>query len=249
MEFPQFITPCPEGVMELTYTVEASQTDAYGRMRTSDLARQMEKITEMHLSSFGIDYLSLREEGKAWVISWTSSYINKLPAEGDNVILRMWPSKNKAVMYNRNYGFYTEQGEPLACAASLFVMMDLNTRSVAMPSSKVKAIPVISIPGEAKPPKMREVMPAELTKQVTRTVQPTEIDKNGHMNNTCYLDWADDIRKAEGVDEKTPTYVWVQYIQELREGQKATLSYETMENSLYMHGKGKADSFLIKMNY
>lgn len=213
------------------------------------MARQMEKITEMHLSSFGIDYISLREEGKAWVISWTAIHINKLPAKGDTVILRMWPGKNKAVMYNRNYGFYTEQGEPLACASSLFVMMDLKTRSVAMPSPKVKQIPVISVPGEAKPPKMRETMPAELTKQVTRVVQPTEIDKNGHMNNTCYLDWADDIRKIEGVNDKIPSYVWVQYIQELREGQKATLSYEAMEDALYLIGRGEVDSFVIKMVY
>ena len=73
------------------------------------MARQMEKITEMHLSSFGIDYISLREEGKAWVISWTAIHINKLPAKGDTVILRMWPGKNKAVMYTRNYGFYTSR--------------------------------------------------------------------------------------------------------------------------------------------
>lgn len=92
-------------------------------------------------------------------------------------------------------------------------------------------------------------MPAELTKQVTRVVQPTEIDKNGHMNNTCYLDWADDIRKIEGVNDKIPSYVWVQYIQELREGQKATLSYEAMEDALYLIGRGEVDSFVIKMVY
>lgn len=248
MEYPQYIVPCPEGVMEHQFEVKKDQTDSYGRMRSSDLARQMEKITEKHLASFGLDYNSLREEGKAWVISWTSIDIRALPREGEKVILRMWPGKNKAVMYKREYCFYSENGEPLVSASSLFLLMDLNTRSVAAPTEKTKQIPVITIPGEAKPPKMHEELAELLPKQIMRKVLPAEIDKNGHMNNTCYLDWADDIRKLESCEEKIPTRIWVQYSREMQEGQAAELHYDVSDEQLCLIGSSdEGEYFSIKM--
>jgi len=250
MAFPEYLTPCPEGVMEQVFEVKKEQTDICGRMRVSDLARQMEKITQAHLSAFGIDYISLKKEGKAWVISWSAININDLPKEGDKVILRMWPGKNKSVMYTRRYTFYSENKKPLVSAASLFIMMDLNTRNVAVPSEKVKKVPVISIPDEADLPKMREIMPENFSKQVSRTVQSSEIDKNGHMNNTCYLDWADEIRKNEKCMDRIPDYVWIQYSKELQEGQETVLQYELDDEGFSLSGSSEQDeSFVLKMTF
>lgn len=250
MEFPEYLVPCPEGVMERTFQVTKDQTDACGRMRRSDLARQMEKITEAHLFSCGLDAKSLKEEGKAWVIAWTSIWIAELPKEGENVILRVWTGKQKAVMYTRKYGFYSETGKPLVSAASLFLLMDLNTRSVAAPSEKMKMIPNITIPGEASLPAMREALPETFEKQVIRSVQATEIDKNGHMNNTCYLDWAEDLREAEGYGAGMPTHIWVQYSKELQEGETAGLRYTIQEDAFALQGvsdAGEAFSVFMKI--
>lgn len=248
MEFPEYCVPCPQGVMERTFQVTKDQTDIYGRMCISDLARQMEKITEAHLSSYGLNAASLQEEGKAWVISWTSIYIAELPEEEDKVILRIWPGKKKAVMYTRQYGFYTEDGKPLVSAASLFLLMDLKTRSVAAPTEKLKEIPCVKIPGEAKLPAMSETMPETFEKQVMRSVQSTEIDKNGHMNNTCYLDWAEDLRMKEGYGDGMPSYIWVQYNKELQEGETAKLQYTIDKDTFFLQGVSDAgDAFRVLM--
>lgn len=250
MAFPKYLTPCPEGVIEHVFEVKKEQTDTYGYMRVSDLARQMEKITEAHLASFGIDRMSLKDEGKAWVISWSTINIEELPKEGDKITLRMWPGKNKSVMYARKYVFYSEIKKPLVSAASLFIMMDLNTRNVAVPSKKVKQIPIINIPDEADLPKMREVMPVSFSNTMTRNVQLTEIDKNGHMNNTCYLDWADEIRKRENCMNRIPGYVWIQYSKELQEGQEVVLQYESGNEGLSLSGScEQGESFALKMTF
>lgn len=250
MEFPVYQKPCPAGIMELAFEVKQEQADSQGRMRPSGLARQMERITQEHLAAFGMDYKSLREEGKAWVISWTSIYIAGLPKVGDQVILRMWPGKNKSVMYKREYGFYSETGTPLASVSSLFLMMDINTRSVASPTEKVKGIPVITVPGEAKPPKMREAMPESFAEHTMRKVHPNEIDGNGHMNNACYLEWAEDIQTAENCEETIPAYIWVQYNKELQEGQEAALHYHVTEKELDLVGSsGEEDCFALKMQW
>jgi acyl-ACP thioesterase len=216
-------------------------TGLSGQVRPGDLAREMEKITEEHLGILGLDRNSLKAEGKIWVIAWTQIHISRLPELGEQVILRIWPGKMKAMMQVRKYAFYTADGDPLACAASIFVMMDANTRGFAAPSEILKYLPVVELPGEPELPPMRMNFPAELEKTLSRTVAAEEIDLNGHLNNTYYLDWADGL-----MGEKTPTSLWVQYVKELMEGQEVTLRYELGEDGLYVRGSSvAAESFLL----
>lgn len=241
MSFPEYTAACPAGV----YQKKFPMTGLSGRVRLGDLAREMEKITEEHLGILGLSRDRLKAEGKIWVIAWTQIHISRLPELGEQVILRIWPGKMKAMMQVRRYAFYTAGGEPLACASSIFVMMDANTRSFAAPSEILKYLPVVEIPGEPDLPPMRLEFPAELSKTLSRTVAAEEIDLNGHLNNTHYLDWADGL-----MGEKTPSSVWVQYVKELMEGQEVVLQHEMQESALYVRGVSDAkDSFLLTATF
>ena len=237
MSFPEYTASCPAGVYQKSFPM----TGLSGQVRPGDLAREMEKITEEHLGILGLSRDRLKAEDKIWVIAWTQIHISRLPELGEQVILRIWPGKMKAMMQVRRYAFYAADGEPLACASSIFVMMDANTRGFAAPSEILKYLPVVEIPGEPDLPPMRLNVPSEPGQTVTRTVAAEEIDLNGHLNNTHYLDWADGL-----MGEKTPSSVWVQYVKELLEGQQVALQHELQETALYVRGvsDGK-DSFLL----
>lgn len=237
MNFPEYTEACPAGAYQKKFPMSGLS----GQVRPGDLAREMEKITEEHLSILGMNRDSLKAEGKIWVIAWTQIHISRLPELGEKVILRVWPGKMKAMMQVRKYALYTVDGDPLACAASIFVMMDANTRSFAAPSEILKYLPVVEIPGEPDLPPMRLEFPAELSKTLPRTVAAEEIDLNGHLNNTHYLDWADPL-----LEGRMPVSIWVQYVKELMEGQEVALQYEMQETALYVRGVSAAkDSFLL----
>ncbi len=241
MSFPEYTAACPAGVFQK----EFAMTGLSGQVRPGDLAREMEKITEEHLGILGLSRDKLKAEGKIWVIAWTQIHISRLPTLGEQVILRIWPGRMKAMMQVRKYAFYTADGDPLACASSLFVMMDANTRGFAAPSEILKYLPVVEIPGEPDLPPMRLEFPAELSKTLFRTVAIEEIDLNGHLNNTHYLDWADPL-----LDGRMPASIWVQYVKELMEGQEVALQYEMQETVLYVRGVSAAkDSFLLTATF
>jgi acyl-ACP thioesterase len=68
-----------------------------------------------------------------------------------------------------------------------------------------------------------------LENSAKRTVGYTELDLNGHMNNTRYLDWVDDLlpsafHKAHPVREFT-----VCYLAEALEGQEISLDYQLLD--------------------
>ena len=238
MSFPEYTAACPAGV----YQKKFFMTGLSGQVRPGDLAREMEKITEEHLGILGLSRDKLKAEGKIWVIAWTRIHISRLPAIGEQVILRIWPGRMKAMMQVRKYGFYTADGDPLACASSIFVMMDANTRSIASPSEILKYLPVVEIPGEPNLPPMRLEFPAELSRTKTRTVAAEEIDLNGHLNNTHYLDWMNSLVE----DGRVPKSIWVQYSKELMEGQMVTLQYELQGETFYVRGSAEGcESFLL----
>lgn len=241
MSFPEYTAVCPAGV----YQKKFPMTGLSGQVRPGDLARGMEKITEEHLGILGLSRDKLKAEGKIWVIAWTQIHISRLPKLGEQMILRIWPGKMKAMMQVRKYAFYTADGEALACAASIFVMMDAGTRSFAAPSEILKYLPVVELPGEPELPPMRLNFPAELGQTMSRTVAAEEIDLNGHLNNTHYLDWADSL-----LDSKLPTSIWVQYVKELLEGQEVALQHEMQESALYVRGvSAEKDSFLLAATF
>lgn len=250
MDFPEYSTQCPDGVLEQIFTVEAAETDQNGRMRQGDLARRMQVATEAQLASYGMNHQTLLEEDKIWVISWTQIQTERLPKAGEQIRLRAWASKKKAVMHVRKYAFYGMDGEPLVCAASLFILMDAKTRSAAEDPEKIINIPIVKIQGEPKPPKMMMKFPEDLIFRSQRSVQENEIDYNGHLNNTCYLDWQEEQMNPEYLKSHVPASVWVQYSKELRLGDTAELLFQQEEDAVYVKGLHEGEeSFLMKIEY
>lgn len=251
MTFPEYTINCPEGVYQLESKVTKEQTDACGRMKIGELARQMQVLTERHFDqNAGLSVDELTAQGKSWIIAWTDILIHKLPKEGETIQMRIWPGKNKAMMYSRKYAFYTMAGEPLMATASLFLLMDQKTRAVAEPPEQLKILRPVEIAGEPKHPKMRSAFPAEYKNKVTRKVAPEEIDYNGHLNNSHYLDWAEELVDDSYMETHEPKEIWVQYTKELREGQEALLQFAWEEDTMYLRGSdGEKESFLLKITY
>ena len=250
MKYPEFTVDCPEGVYEEVFEVTPSQADANGEMKISYLARKAEKITEDHLGVFHMSRGELRSENKIWVISWNSIEILRRPKIGETVILRIWACKPKVGMYPRKYMFYTKDGEPLAVTAALFTLMDSVTRTMAAPSEKMKLVPITVLPNEQPLPKLIMAFPEQDAHQTERTVSPEEIDKNGHLNNTYYLDWSEEIAHTVYGKEGSPHSVWIQYNKELLEGETAVLGHSFEEGTLYVHGgAGETEAFSLIMKF
>lgn len=201
-----------------------------------DLARWMQTVTEKHLSQYGLSRGELQKEGKIWVIAWTSAEIRRLPGQDEKMILRVWPGKMKGGMYVRRYAFYSTGGEPLACASSLFALMDSANRRLAKPSGQIQNIPVVTEKEEPALPKMLMPFPQELRGMAERVVRPDEIDQNGHLNNTHYIDWTEGLASEQCPVGSRIRSVWVQYNKELKEGQKVMLRYQYENETLYVRG-------------
>lgn len=251
MGVPLFTTECPQGVYQIAFEITEDMINETGRMSIGALARQMQHITESHFNQeAGLTGEALLAKGLSWVISWTNIELLRLPEKGEQVILGIWPGKNKVNLYSRIYAMYTADGEPLMATSSLFLLMDQNTRTVAAQPEEMKILNPIVVRGEPNLPKLQQRFPAVYRNQMQRTVSTEEIDYNGHLNNSKYLDWVEELLDSNFYTEKTPKIIWVQYVKELREGETAKLRYTWEDEVMYVRGiHNGEDSFLVKMEF
>lgn len=236
-------------VFEKDYTIERTQVDAGGKVTFGTLARFMQDMTNAHMNAFGISVESLLEQNLIWVIVCTQINISRLPEAGDTVEQYSWAGAEKFGMHSRRFAFFSKDGEELLNAASLFLLVDKDSRALSEPTKETLSLPIVVIEGEPKLPKMMQKFPTLLFGK-THVVPESEIDYNGHVNNAFYLDWADSIFDEEFVKTRATKGIWLQYDKEVLLDQKVEMKYACLENSVFMKGcVSGADYFKVRFDF
>ena len=222
-------------VCEKDYVIEESQVDAAGNVTCGTLARFMQDMTTVHMNRDGISVESLMEKNLLWVIVCTQINISRMPKAGETVEQYSWAGAEKFGMHSRRFAFFAKDGEELLNAASLFLLVDKESRALSEPTKETLSLPIVVIDGEPKLPKMMQKYPTLMFGK-THVVEESEIDYNGHVNNAVYLDWTDSIFDQSFVKDHPMKSFWVQYDKEILLGQHVEMKYGMTENSALLKG-------------
>lgn len=119
---------------------------------------------------------------------------------------------------------YDEKGNELFRSVSLWVLMDTESRSMILPGKSGIDLAGTLRGNELAPP--ASILPAKLENTVCRKVGYTELDRNGHMNNTRYMDWIDDLLPSAFHQAHSPREFTLCYLSEAKEGQEISLQWQ-----------------------
>ena len=125
---------------------------------------------------------------------------------------------------------YDAQGNECFRSISLWVLMDLNKRSMILPGKSG-----IEVAGTLRGMELDSpagLVAKTLQNRRSRQVCFTDLDRNGHMNNTKYLDWIDDLLPSAFHEQHSPAEFTVCYLSESREGQTLDMSWDFLEEGV-----------------
>lgn len=240
---------CPDGVFQMDLKITSEYTDETGCVTPGALARLMQDATEAHMSKSGLGYQELRDRGLLWFIVWTSIWIERMPRLNEQIVICTWPGEVKLGMYSRRYAFYTTDGAEMLKTSSLFMMIDEETRKMVPPNELPAELAGIVMEGQPILPKQRIKFP-ELPLMQKHAVADYEIDKNGHVNNAYYLDWAYSLLDKEFLAKHPIEFFWVQYSKELMKGQTVNMQHTVMGNEFFVKGVADGEtSFQVKIDF
>ena len=216
-----------EPIYQQEFTVTDNAVDRYGRLKPSMILYYVQEVAGRHFDVISMDYDALASRGMIWAIIRQRVQITRIPCRGETIRLETWPMPTTRVAYPRSVVAYDEEGNELFRSISIWVLMDLNTRNMILPAKSGIAVAgtlrgnELAVPG---------ALPSRLLRSHrSRTVCFTDLDRNGHMNNTRYLDWIDDLLPSAFHQAHTFREFTVCYLSETREGQELALHWDFLE--------------------
>ena len=212
-----------EPVYRETFTLSDIHLDRFRRLKPAVLLYFVQEVSAKHAAMLGNDWETLAEKNLFWAIIRHKVQITRMPQAGQTITLETWPMPTTRVAYPRATVAYDEQGNELFRTVALWVLMDLQTRAMILPGKSGVVVNGLTRGSELDIPP--SITPKVLENQCLRTVGYTELDRNGHMNNTRYLDWVDDLLPSAFHRDHPMKEILLCYLAEGREGQQIRLSW------------------------
>lgn len=239
-----------EYLFRKTYTVTDNATDRFDRLRPSMLLFFAQDAATSHCSEIGMDWNTMAARGMFWAVTRTKVEIHRLPSHGETVTVETWPMTNTRVAYPRATAMYDEKGQLLARMISIWVLMDIEKRSMILPGKSGLDFSGADRGGELKAPAGLPVFEPE--QAANRTVRFSDLDINGHLNNCRYLDWVNDLTDCDFQGKHSLREMVICYISEAREGQNITQEWlwkeEEQTLNVQLH-RSQERVFAAKLTY
>lgn len=218
------------------------------RLRMSDLFRLLEEASIAHTEELGCTRDKTLDRGLLWIITRQLVEINEMPAYDEEIIVRSWQGDMQHVFFPRFYEI-ERAGDVLIRGQALWMLMKEDDRSMVMPEDYD-----IFIPG--RPDAEDMMLPAivvpkdiDVTESIPLVTRFSQVDINGHMNNTRYFDIIDDALWGNGDPVRIPKSVLANYLSELRLGDEFTLSEYKDGDTLFFEGAADKPYFRVKITY
>ena len=219
-----------EPIYSQSFIVDNNSTDRFGRMKPSAILSYIQEVAGKHFDILDRSLDSVGRKGLFWAVIRHRVQIHRLPAAGETITLETWPMPTTRVAYPRSTVAYDADGNILFRSLCLWVLMNLDTRAMILPGKSG-----ISVPGTVRGLELanpNSLMPKMLMNTQPRTVRYSHLDVNGHMNNTHYLDWAEDLLPSQ-FHEAYPAHEFtICYHAEATEGQTLDLHWELLEGGV-----------------
>ena len=215
--------------MGLTYQMKMKipfdMADMNGHIKIPDVILLSLQVSGMQSIELGVsDKTILEDYNLVWIITEYDIEVVRLPRFAEEITI-----ETEALSYNRlfcyrRFTIYDEAGQDLIHMMATFVLMDRDSRKVQAVESEI----VAPYQSEFDKKLIRGPKYANLEAPISKDyhVRFYDLDMNGHVNNSKYLDWIFEVMGADFLTQYIPKKINLKYVKEVRPGGVITSAVE-----------------------
>ena len=206
-----------------SFTLLTRDCDLKGTWRLSAVLEAMQEAAGAHCLLLGCGREELLKKNIVWVLSRSEIHMTRYPRIGEKITLHTFPMPNRICFFPRYYIFTDERGELIGKAGTLWLLLDTQTRKMLPPGDVGRLIPDnrdLTVPMNL-PATVGNLQGEEFVSEYMPVY--TDMDVNGHVNNTRYADWLCNVFGMETMSRFDPETVIFNYNHEILPGQKVLL--------------------------
>ena len=219
-----------------TFRIASYQADVSARIKPSAILELMQEMSGAHAEIIGVGGSALQPKNLAWVLTRVEVRMDRYPKSGEEITVETFPMPNRRVFFPRYFIFRDAKGNQIGCAGTLWVVLDVTTRKMAnaaeitslMPDNSDLAAPM------GMPATVEDV--AAPDEEALRLPVYTDLDVNGHVNNTRYLDWCCNALGIDTMRSYEIRHFAVNYNQEILPGQEVRTVLHRTEDAFSFSG-------------
>ncbi len=222
--------------LERTFPIRIAECDVNSFWRPGAILTELQEAATLHSASIGCGREDLLQAGIVWVVTRLSLRMHRYPAAGETVTVRTFHRPARHSFFPRYFIITDSEGRAIGEASSLWLLMDLETRQSVNADRLASAMPDNSDLPEPLPlpGSIRSLSAPE--KVIPWQALYTDLDPNGHVNNTKYADW---LCNALGIDCMAAhqlSSLTIHFNSEVRPGQPLSLHLRQEENYVQLIG-------------
>ncbi|MBD5546222.1 MAG: acyl-[acyl-carrier-protein] thioesterase [Lachnospiraceae bacterium] len=167
--------------------IRYSELDETGHLRLESLLDYFQDCSTFHSEDIGLGVEYLKGQHLVWVMSSWQIVIERFPALGEMVTVGTAPYEFKGFVGFRNFLMTDEEGKRLACANTIWSLLDTRTGKPVRPSDEM-------VKGYVLEPKLdmdyaprRIQLPEDMVKQDAIQIKRHHLDTNHHVNNGQFV--------------------------------------------------------------
>lgn len=226
--------------------IGSNDVDQFLELKLPSFFKMMQDVATEHAEVFNIGKANTIDKGMFWVITRIELEILVPPKYLQNVVLKTYPGDDMRFIFPRYFLLEDEKGHPLIKASSTWMVLNKQTHNICLNPFKDFKSPTEHLEGELHLPE--KVKTNDCSLKESRKVRYSDIDLNGHLNNTKYIDYIIDLHDSEFYTKHRISHFLINYEKELKDNDVLSL-YSDDNNPEYIKGEVEKTAFEVNITY
>lgn len=214
---------------EKQWRVLENECDISQRISLARIMQHAQQMGSDHLATMNIDYRKMYEDGMVFVVNKMRIHIARRPRFGEGLMIQTLPKEPKGIQFVRDTLFYAGEKQEISVSIS-WALIDPVSRKLLRPSV-FDRYGFTFLPNDGEMVTGYKIRRPESGEGVfhQRQIHYSDLDYNGHVNNTVYSDIICDLLPLEVLKEKEIREFGIIYHKEALPGQ--VLEMEVIESA------------------
>lgn len=238
-----------EWIYKKKYHIELSDVDFAKTLKLSALFNYFQDIASEAVENLGIGINTLEQKfGVAWILIRIRVDIVRNAVWNEDISIETWHQESRKLEFERDFIVRDSNGEIIASAVSSWVIVDIKTREIRKTDllafnylQNIKERAIDCKLGKLKPFGQNEVV-------YKKVIGYSDIDFNGHINNSRYIDYVMDCFSIENHMNYGVKSIEINYINEALPGDIIVLNRDISalnSNLLYIEGVSEINNKIL----
>lgn len=219
--------------------IRYSELDETGHLRLESLLDYFQDCSNFQSEDIGLGVDYLKERNMVWVMSSWQIMVERFPKLCETVTVGTAPYEFKGFVGFRNFLMTDEEGKRLACANTIWSLLDTRTGKPVRPTEEMLKGYVLEPKLDMEYAPRRIQIPEEMERQDAVQIKTHHLDTNHHVNNGQFVRIAlDSLQKNCRVKQLRAEYkkqvmlgdVLTPYTREMEDGSYVIVLKDTEEN-------------------